>query len=45
VVDAGAPHSFFDRKAVDHADDSADAWREMLSFMGTAGLPIHPSGG
>jgi carboxymethylenebutenolidase len=32
----GAPHSFFDRKAVDHADDSADAWREMLSFVGVA---------
>jgi len=30
----GAPHSFFDRKAVDHAADSADAWREILSFMG-----------
>ena len=30
----GAPHSFFDRKATDYADDSADAWREMLSFMG-----------
>jgi carboxymethylenebutenolidase len=30
----GAPHSFFDRKATDHADASADAWREMLSFMG-----------
>jgi carboxymethylenebutenolidase len=29
----GAPHSFFDRKATDHADDSADAWREMLAFM------------
>ena len=32
----GAPHSFFDRKATDHAADSADAWREMLSFMGIA---------
>lgn len=32
----GAPHSFFDRKAVDHADDSADAWHEMLSFMRVA---------
>jgi carboxymethylenebutenolidase len=32
----GAPHSFFDRKAVDHAEDSADAWAEMLSFMGIA---------
>jgi carboxymethylenebutenolidase len=32
----GAPHSFFDRKAVEYADDSADAWREMLTFMGVA---------
>ena len=32
----GAPHSFFDRKATDHAEDSAAAWREMLSFMGIA---------
>lgn len=31
-----APHSFFDRRAVDHADDSADAWRQVLSFMGIA---------
>jgi carboxymethylenebutenolidase len=29
-----APHSFFDRKAADHADASADAWRQILSFMG-----------
>lgn len=36
VTYEGAPHSFFDRKATDYADDSADAWREMLSFMGIA---------
>lgn len=29
----GAPHSFFDRRADDFADASADAWREMLTFM------------
>ena len=34
ITYAGAPHSFFDRKATDYADDSADAWREMLAFMG-----------
>jgi carboxymethylenebutenolidase len=34
VVYDGAPHSFFDRKASDHADASAGAWREVLSFMG-----------
>ena len=33
---AGAPHSFFDRKAADYADASADAWRQMLGFMGAA---------
>jgi carboxymethylenebutenolidase len=31
-----APHSFFDRKAADHASASADAWKQMLSFMGIA---------
>jgi len=36
VTYAGAPHSFFDRKAVDHADDSADAWARMLDFMDVA---------
>lgn len=34
VVYDGAPHSFFDRKAIDHADDSADAWRQVLEFVG-----------
>ena len=29
----GAPHSFFDRRAAEHADASADAWRRMLEFM------------
>jgi carboxymethylenebutenolidase len=33
----GAPHSFFDRKADEYADASAEAWREMLDFMGVAG--------
>ena len=28
-----APHSFFDRKAEDYADDSADAWRRVLDFV------------
>jgi carboxymethylenebutenolidase len=31
-----APHSFFDRKAADHASASSDAWKQMLSFMGIA---------
>ncbi len=33
VVCAGAPHSFFDRKAAEFADASAAAWSEMLRFM------------
>jgi carboxymethylenebutenolidase len=34
VVYEAAPHSFFDRKASDHADASAAAWGEVLTFMG-----------
>ena len=34
VVYEGAPHSFFDRKAVEFADASTGAWNEMLGFMG-----------
>jgi carboxymethylenebutenolidase len=30
---AGAPHSFFDRKQEEHAEDSARAWHEMLTFI------------
>ena len=30
----GAPHSFFDRKAADHAEASQRAWVETLAFMG-----------
>jgi len=37
VVYDGAPHSFFDRKATDYAEASADAWRQMLEFIGVAG--------
>jgi carboxymethylenebutenolidase len=33
VVYEGAPHSFFDRKAADHAEASAAAWEEILRFM------------
>jgi carboxymethylenebutenolidase len=32
----GAPHSFFDRHADEHAEASADAWRQMLDFMGVS---------
>ena len=37
VVYPDAPHSFFDRKATEYAQESDDAWREMLEFMGIAG--------
>jgi len=37
VTYSGAPHSFFDRHASEHAEASADAWRRMLEFMGAAG--------
>lgn len=30
----GAPHSFFDRKYEEHAAASADAWGELLDFLG-----------
>lgn len=33
VVYPGAPHSFFDRKYADFADESADAWRRVLAFI------------
>lgn len=35
---ADAPHSFFDRKAVDFADASASAWDEVLRFVRTGAL-------
>ncbi len=34
VVYERAPHSFFDRRAEQYAEESADAWRRMLDFMG-----------
>jgi carboxymethylenebutenolidase len=33
VVYPGAPHSFFDRHYVEHADASADAWKRCLEFV------------
>ena len=33
VTYAGAPHSFFDRKAADWADASADAWHRVRDFV------------
>lgn len=34
VTYPGAPHSFFDRNATEYADAAADAWRQVLSFVG-----------
>jgi carboxymethylenebutenolidase len=33
VIYPGAPHSFFDRKQAEFADESADAWRRVLGFI------------
>ena len=29
----GAPHSFFDRRAEQYADESQDAWERILGFI------------
>ena len=36
----GAPHSFFDRTAAEHADAATDAWRQVLDFVG---VPVRES--
>jgi carboxymethylenebutenolidase len=33
VIYPGAPHSFFDRRATEFADASADARRRVLGFI------------
>lgn len=33
VIYEGAPHSFFDRAFEQHQDASADAWRQVLTFI------------
>jgi carboxymethylenebutenolidase len=37
VVYPGAPHSFFDRKQEQFAEDSEDAWRRTLGFLSQLG--------
>jgi carboxymethylenebutenolidase len=32
----GAPHSFFDRSAAEHAEAASDAWRQVLDFAGAS---------
>lgn len=44
LVYDGAPHSFFDRKAADFAAASADAWRQVLDFMGVSPAQSPSSG-
>lgn len=34
VIYPGAPHSFFDRMQDKYANESADAWKRMLAFIG-----------
>ena len=36
VTYPGAPHSFFDRTAAEHAAAAQDAWRRVLNFVGVA---------
>jgi carboxymethylenebutenolidase len=36
----GAPHSFFDRKAEQFAEESATAWDEVLAFLRERGAQI-----
>lgn len=33
VIYPGAPHSFFDRRATEYADASADSWKRVLEFI------------
>lgn len=33
IIYPNAPHSFFDRKATEFANESADAWQHILSFI------------
>ena len=35
----GAPHSFFDRKAEEFAETSADAWSRVMAFISTKTPP------
>jgi len=36
----GAPHSFFDRSFTEHAEESAGAWRQVLSFLDETAMPV-----
>ncbi len=45
VTYAGAPHSFFDRKADQFATQSVQAWGEVLAFLGVASDAAGAAGG
>jgi carboxymethylenebutenolidase len=36
----GAPHSFFDRRAAEFSEESADSWRRVLEFIATHKQPV-----
>jgi carboxymethylenebutenolidase len=40
IIYPGAPHSFFDRRAAEFAEASADAWRRVLDFIATHKQPV-----
>lgn len=40
VIYPGAPHSFFDRRAAEHAEASADAWRRVQEFIAAHSAPV-----
>jgi len=33
IIYPNAPHSFFDRRAAEYAQESADAWKQILNFI------------
>jgi carboxymethylenebutenolidase len=37
IIYPDAPHSFFDRQAAEYANESEDAWRQMLDFTRVGG--------
>jgi carboxymethylenebutenolidase len=39
----GAPHSFFDKKQDEFADESEDAWRRILEFLARMGERARPA--
>ncbi|MCW5852932.1 MAG: dienelactone hydrolase family protein, partial [Anaerolineae bacterium] len=44
IIYPGAPHSFFDRRAVEYADASADAWVRVRDFIAAHSQPALAQG-